>query len=111
MSTEALALRIAGHTPAHVARQFGYPTPAAASEAVREAIQRTGYAHLPEPHALHLLRLDYLAAVLAPRDDDEQPRRARLLARVQQQRTDALDALTAAALKRADKGRQIGGRP
>lgn len=108
MSADALAMRIAGHSLGEIATRFGYPSCDAAGEAVRHEIGRTRYAHLPEPHALHLLRLGALADALVARDPKDQPERAtRLLRRVQRQRLTVLTAL-AAALQRADSGRQIG---
>lgn len=109
--TSPLALRVAGHPLDEIADRFGYPDPEAAAAAVRAEIDRTGYAHMPDLHALHMLRLDTLVAVLEPRTapSDPDPRRAaRLLARAQQQRAETLAAFAASALQRADRGRQIG---
>lgn len=111
--TDALALRIAGHPLDEIADRFGYPDPDAAAAAVRAEINRTGYAHMPDLHALHMLRLDTLVAVLEPRTDPSDPEHARaahLLARAQRQRADTLAAFAASALRQADKGGQIGDR-
>lgn len=110
--TSPLALRIAGHPLAEIADQFGYPDADAAAAAVRAEINRTGYAHMPDQHALHMLRLDTLVAVLEPRTDPSDPkhrRAARLHARAQQQRAETLAAFAVSALQRADSGRQTGG--
>lgn len=111
--TTPLALRIAGHPLDEIAAQFGYPDTEAAAAAIRAEIDRTGYAHMPDLHALHMLRLDTLVAVLEPRTDpsDPDPRRAaRLLARAQRQRAETLAAFAVSALQRADRGRQTEGR-
>lgn len=111
--TSPLALRIAGHPLDEIADQFGYPDPDAAAAAVRAEIDRTGYAHMPDQHALHMLRLDTLVAVLEPRTDPSDPqhrRAARLHARAQQQRAETLAAFAASALQRADRAGQTEGR-
>lgn len=110
MTADALALRVAGESLPEIADRLGYPDPAAAARAVRDEIGRTDYAHMPEAHALHLLRLDTIADALAARDPEDEPERAaRLLVRVHRQRRAVLSAL-ADALQRADSGGQIGGR-
>lgn len=111
--TSPLALRIAGHPLDEIADRFGYPDPAAAARAVRTEINRTGYAHMPDLHALHMLRLDALVDAVRPRTDPSEPehaRAARLLARAQRQRAETLAAFAASALQRADRAGQTEGR-
>lgn len=110
--TDALALRIAGHPLDEIADQLGHPDTETTDRAVRDGISRTGYAHLPEQYALHLLRLDTISDALAARDPEEHPERATgLLRRAQHQRLTVLSSLAASladALQRADSDRQNG---
>lgn len=110
--TSALSLAVTGYTPEQITAELGHPDAAHTADAVRAELAGTRYAHLPAAWAVHLLRLDALAAVaLSAATTPHQPPREAEHARatlqaIHRERTDAL----AAMLHRLhhERARQIG---
>lgn len=73
----ALSLRIEGLTVAAIAAQLGNHDIDNVRAAITAELATSGYSHLPEPQAIHLLRLDSVEAVLtaATTDSTQTPAR------------------------------------
>lgn len=122
--TAALPLAVAGYTPEQITAHLGHPDAAHTAAVLRDELAGTRYAHLPEPWAVHLLRLDALAALavaaaIAPHQPPRETEHARAtLQAIHHERADALAAMLhrlhherarqiGAARIEADKGAQI----
>ncbi|MGV8872287.1 MAG: hypothetical protein ACOH2Q_07155 [Rhodococcus sp. (in: high G+C Gram-positive bacteria)] len=80
----ALSMRIEGLTVAEIAAQLGNPDVDNVRAAITAELAASGYSHLPEPQAIHLLRLDSVESVLtaATTDSIQTPARTRQMDRL-----------------------------